>query len=171
MLSSRLDEKKNLTGAVEAYAFSKELQDKANLALFIRGVNDLCSDLSCLQDKERDILEPIVKLIEEQNIRDKVFCFNIGSQGELAAAYRYFAGLGSVFALTAFYEPFGLAPIEAAACGLAVVATKNGGPSEIFKARRLRSTRRPLRRPKHRRRTIGGDRKIRRAFRVGARTR
>ena len=38
----------------------------------------------------------------------------------------------SVFALTSFYEPFGLAPIEAAACGLAVVATKNGGPSEIF---------------------------------------
>ena len=34
--------------------------------------------------------------------------------------------------MTAFYEPFGLAPIEAAACGLAVVATKNGGPSEIF---------------------------------------
>ena len=34
--------------------------------------------------------------------------------------------------LTAFYEPFGLAPIEAAACGLACAVTKNGGPSEIF---------------------------------------
>ena len=40
--------------------------------------------------------------------------------------------LQKVFTLTAFYEPFGLAPIEAAACGLACVATKNGGPSEIF---------------------------------------
>ena len=37
-----------------------------------------------------------------------------------------------MFALTSFYEPFGLAPIEAAACGLAVVATRNGGPTEIF---------------------------------------
>ncbi len=54
------------------------------------------------------------------------------SQAELAAAYRFFAARNSVFALTALYEPFGLAPIEAAACGLAVVATKNGGPSEIF---------------------------------------
>lgn len=34
--------------------------------------------------------------------------------------------------MTAFYEPFGLAPIEAAACGLVCVATQNGGPSEIF---------------------------------------
>ena len=56
----------------------------------------------------------------------------IKSQKELAAAYRILALQGSVFALTAFYEPFGLAPIEAAACGLACVATKNGGPSEIF---------------------------------------
>jgi sucrose-phosphate synthase len=37
---------------------------------------------------------------------------------------------GSVFALTALYEPFGLAPLEAAATGLPVVATQNGGPSE-----------------------------------------
>ena len=35
-----------------------------------------------------------------------------------------------MFALTALYEPFGLAPLEAAAAGLAVVATRNGGPSE-----------------------------------------
>jgi sucrose-phosphate synthase len=37
-----------------------------------------------------------------------------------------------VFVLSSLYEPFGLAPIEAGACGLAVVATRNGGPSEIF---------------------------------------
>jgi sucrose-phosphate synthase len=39
----------------------------------------------------------------------------------------------SVFALTALYEPFGLAPLEAAVAGLPVVATKNGGPSESFR--------------------------------------
>ncbi len=37
-----------------------------------------------------------------------------------------------MFALTAFYEAFGLAPIEAAACGLVAVSTANGGPAEIF---------------------------------------
>ena len=39
----------------------------------------------------------------------------------------------SVFALTALYEPFGLAPLEAAAAGLPVVATLNGGPSESLR--------------------------------------
>ncbi len=38
----------------------------------------------------------------------------------------------SVFALTAFYEPFGLAPLEAAATGLPIVVTRNGGPAEIW---------------------------------------
>ena len=61
-----------------------------------------------------------------------VHFLNIRSQAELAATYRYFAARGSVFALTSFYEPFGLAPIEAAAAGLAPVATNNGGPTEIF---------------------------------------
>ncbi len=133
VVSSRLDEKKNILGVVEAYAHSKELQDRANLAVFIRRVDDPFADISGLSEKERRILQPILGVIEEQNIRDRVFFFNIKSQVGLAGAYRYFAGLKSVFALTAFYEPFGLAPIEAAACGLAVVATKHGGPSEIFK--------------------------------------
>ena len=65
-------------------------------------------------------------------IKDKVDFFNITSQQQLAAAYRFFARRRSIFALTSFYEPFGLAPIEAAACGLVVVATRNGGPTEIF---------------------------------------
>ena len=71
-------------------------------------------------------------MISAAGLREKVDFLNIKSQAELAATYRYLAHLQSVFVLTAFYEPFGLAPIEAAACGLACVATKNGGPSEIF---------------------------------------
>jgi hypothetical protein len=60
--------------------------------------------------------------------------FAIGGQVALAAAYRFFAARpGSVFALTAWYEPFGLAPLEAAAAGLPVVVTQNGGPSESFR--------------------------------------
>ena len=40
---------------------------------------------------------------------------------------------GSLFALTALYEPFGLAPLEAAAAGLPLVVTQNGGPSESLR--------------------------------------
>jgi sucrose-phosphate synthase len=62
-----------------------------------------------------------------------VFFLDLTSQKELAGAYKYFAIKHSVFVLTAFYEPFGLAPIEAGACGLVPVTTKNGGPGDIFK--------------------------------------
>ncbi len=133
IVSSRLDEKKNMIGVVKAYALSKPLQTKANLCIFIRGVDDPYSDISGLKASEQHILQPILDTIVQNNLRDNVFFLNIRSQKELAATYRYFAALGSLFALTAFYEPFGLAPIEAVACGLAVVATKNGGPSEVFK--------------------------------------
>ena len=132
VVSSRFDEKKNHLGAVKAYALSKDLQDRANLGIFIRGIDDPFSELERLPEKEQKIMRPLLAIIEQHQLKDKVFFLNIKSQKELASTYRYFAKLGSVFTLTAFYEPFGLAPIEAAACGLAVVATKNGGPSEIF---------------------------------------
>jgi sucrose-phosphate synthase len=132
LVSSRLDEKKNIIGIVRAYALSEKLQGKANLGIFIRGLDDPYSEINNLTDNEQSILGPILEITGQDKLKDKVHFFNIQSQEELAATYRYFAKLGSVFALTAFYEPFGLAPIEAAACGLSVVATKNGGPSEIF---------------------------------------
>ncbi|MCK5427187.1 MAG: glycosyltransferase, partial [Thermodesulfovibrionia bacterium] len=132
IVSSRLDEKKNIKGVVNAYVLSKELQTKAYLSIFIRGIDDPYSDFNILPETEQRILQPILDIIEQNNLKDNIFFCNIKSQKELAATYRYFAGVCSVFALTAFYEPFGLALIEAAACGLSVVATKNGGPSEIF---------------------------------------
>jgi sucrose-phosphate synthase len=130
--SSRLDEKKNILGIVKAYAGSAELQQAARLGIFIRGITDPFSDIGTLPEAEQAVLGPILATIEDAGIRTRVDFFDIRSQQALAATYRYFARRGSVFALTAFYEPFGLAPIEAAACGLAVVATKNGGPTEIF---------------------------------------
>lgn len=132
VVSSRLDEKKNIIGVVDAYANDLRLQKKSGLAICIRGVDDPFRDIELLAANEQQVLQPILDRIDAAGIRDKVIFLNIQSQQELAATYRFFAGLGSVFVLTAFYEPFGLAPIEAAACGLVNVATKNGGPSEIF---------------------------------------
>ena len=93
---------------------------------------DPYSEVDTLPPAEQDVLRPILNMILEAGLREKVDFLDIRSQAELASTYRYFARRKSVFILTAFYEPFGLAPIEAAACGLACVATKNGGPSEIF---------------------------------------
>ncbi len=131
ILSSRLDEKKNHFMAVKAYVNSKKLQKKANFAIFLRNIKNPY-DLDSLMESEKKILKPIIELITENNLQNNFFFFDLRSQLELATAYKYFAKLKSVFLLTAYYEPFGLAPIEAGACGLAVVATKNGGPQEIF---------------------------------------
>ena len=132
VVSGRMDEKKNVLGVVRAYAECEALCRRASLVLCVRGIDDPFSKIDRLAQAEQEVLRPILSLIEEAGIRDRVHFLNIPSQLDLAATYRYFAEWGSVFALTSYYEPFGLAPIEAAACGLAPVATKNGGPSEIF---------------------------------------
>jgi sucrose-phosphate synthase len=132
VVSSRLDEKKNVIGVVRAYVASRALQARAALVLCVRGIDDPYGEAEKLAGPEREVLEPILEAILDAGVRDRVRFLNIRSQGELAATYRYFGRRGSVFALTSFYEPFGLAPIEAAACGLAPVATRNGGPTEIF---------------------------------------
>ena len=132
LVSSRLDEKKNIIGVVQAYSEDNALIEKANLVLCFRGINDPAADIHKLSKEEQIVLRKILKIIERGHIQKHVHFLNIGSQLELAATYRYFAQRRSVFALTSLYEPFGLAPLEAAATGLVPVVTKNGGPSEIF---------------------------------------
>ena len=130
--SSRLDPKKNLLGLVEAFAGSAELQRAANLLIVLRGQDDLHGRQG-LNETERAILDQVEALCDEHDLWGKVSGFSLGSQAELAAAYRYLSGQRSVFALTALYEPFGLAPLEAIAAGLPAVVTQNGGPSESLK--------------------------------------
>ena len=132
VISSRLDEKKNIIGVIKAYAKNKNLQHKANLGLCIRGIGHPENDMARLGKEEQRVLRDILKVANTANIRRDIYFLDIRSQRELSATYRYFAAKGSVFALTSLYEPFGLAPIEAAATGLAAVATNKGGPTEIF---------------------------------------
>ncbi len=132
LVSSRLDEKKNILGVVKAFAESPQLRQRAGLIISVRGIDDPFAEIDRMAENERPVMQAILSAITEAGLKDRVRFLNIPSQQQLAATYRFFAERGSVFALTAFYEPFGLAPIEAAACGLACVATRNGGPSEIF---------------------------------------
>ena len=132
IVSSRLDEKKNIIGLVQAYSEDNALIKKAHLVLCFRGINDPVADIYKLSKEEQIVLRKILNITKRDHIHKNVHFLNIGSQLELAATYRYFAQRGSVFALTSLYEPFGLAPIEAAATGLVPVVTKNGGPSGIF---------------------------------------
>ncbi len=131
--SSRLDEKKNHMGLVRAFAASPDLQAAANLLLVIRGASDPLRAPGDLSPGERAIMEQVTAHMDTHHLWGVVGAFPLNSQAELAAGYRYLAERGSIFALTAFYEPFGLAPLEAMSCGLPAVVTKNGGPSESMR--------------------------------------
>jgi sucrose-phosphate synthase len=131
--SSRLDRKKNHMGLVQAFAASQSLQASANLALVVRGLDDPLHDYGSLSQEERAIMDEITSSLTEHGLWGQVTAFPLNSQQELAAAYRRLADRGSVFALTALYEPFGLAPLEAMSCGLPAVVTQNGGPSESLR--------------------------------------
>jgi sucrose-phosphate synthase len=78
-------------------------------------------------------MDEITGLMREHGLWGLVTAFPLNSQEELAAAYRSLAGRGSAFSVTALYEPFGLAPLEAMSCGLPAVVTQNGGPSESLR--------------------------------------
>jgi sucrose-phosphate synthase len=131
--SSRLDAKKNHMGLVQAFAASAELRAGANLAIVVRGLDDPLHDHSGLSPGEKAILDQIATALDQEVLRGLVTAFPLNSQAELAAAYRILAQRHSAFALTALYEPFGLAPLEAMSCGLPAVVTRNGGPSESMR--------------------------------------
>jgi len=128
--SSRLDPKKNHLGLVRAFAQSETLQEQANLVFITGALDDPLRDDSDARPTEQEVLADVREVVDENDLWGKVSGFGLRGQPALAAAYRFLAGQGSVFALTAHYEPFGLAPLEAAAAGLPVVVTQNGGPSE-----------------------------------------
>jgi sucrose-phosphate synthase len=133
--SSRLAPKKNLVGLVQAFAMSKTLQERANLVLLTGGLDDPLREEANNDLAEQAVLCPIREVVSENKLWGKISAFGLldQSQESLAATYRFMRQRRSVFALTALYEPFGLAPLEAAAAGLPVVATQNGGPSESLR--------------------------------------
>lgn len=130
--ASRLDQKKNHLTLVKAFAGDKNLQESSNLVITLRGIENPFEDYSSAAGEEKEILDQIMEVIEENNLKGKVSMFPLSSQKELAECYGYLAERESVFSLTSFYEPFGLAPVEAMAAGLPAVVTKNGGQSEIM---------------------------------------
>ena len=131
--SSRLDPKKNHRSLVEAFASSPTLRESANLVIVTGNLENPLEDYRDADADERAVLDGIMEVIERARMRGMVSMFSLRGQRRLAAAYRLLAARRSVFALTADYEPFGLAPLEAMAAGLPAVVTKNGGPSESLR--------------------------------------
>lgn len=132
ILASRLDQKKNHSGLLKAYALDKSLQEKANIAISLRGVEDAYISYANLKGEEKVLMDELMSLIEDYQLKGKVTFINILSQAALAACYRYFSKRNSIFSLTSTYEPFGLAPIEAMCAGLPAAVTQYGGPADVL---------------------------------------
>ena len=133
ILSSRIDAKKNHLGVIKAFANNKALREKAHLVIVVRGVEDVYESIDTLKESEKKIVKEWLTFIKENRLKNHVSFYNAENQHDLAALYRTAREKGSFFCNPALYEPFALTVIEAMSCGLPVVATRNGGPSEILR--------------------------------------
>ncbi|KAK8962583.1 Sucrose-phosphate synthase [Platanthera guangdongensis] len=127
---SRPDPKKNITTLLKAFGESRLLRDLANLTL-IMGNRD---DIDELPSGNASILTTVLKLIDKYDLYGHVAYPKHHNQGDVPEIYRLAAKTKGVFVNPALVEPFGLTLIEAAAHGLPMVATKNGGPVDIHRA-------------------------------------
>ncbi len=125
---SRADARKNNQTLLEAYGESKPLQEVANL-LIVAGNRD---DLRDLDEGAQSVLTELLIGIDAHDLYGRVAMPKQFSQDQVSEIYRLVAGSGGVFVNPALTEPFGLTLLEAAASGLPLVATENGGPVDII---------------------------------------
>ncbi|GMN56471.1 hypothetical protein TIFTF001_025587 [Ficus carica] len=126
---SRPDPKKNVTTLLKAYGECQALRELANLTLIL-GNRD---DIEEMSNSSSSVLTTVLKLIDRYDLYGQVAYPKHHKQSDVPHIYRLAAKTKGVFINPALVEPFGLTLIEAAAYGLPIVATKNGGPVDILK--------------------------------------
>ncbi len=125
---SRPDERKNILTLIEAYGESEQLQQQANL-LIIAGNRE---DIRDLEKGAQSVLTNVLLLIDSYDLYGQVAVPKKHRAEEVPQIYRMVAASGGVFINPALTEPFGLTLLEAAASGIPLVATENGGPVDII---------------------------------------
>ncbi len=125
---SRADERKNIQTLLEAYGESDQLQQVANLVI-IAGNRD---DIRELDSGSQGVLTDLLLLIDQYDLYGRVAIPKHHLADEVPQIYRIAAKSKGVFVNPALTEPFGLTLLEAAASGLPLVATENGGPVDII---------------------------------------
>ena len=125
---SRAVRRKNIPALVEAYGRSSILRERHNLVLVL-GCRE---DLRQLEKQQRDVFHQIFELIDKYDLYGKVALPKQHKRETIPAIYRWAADLKGLFVNPALTEPFGLTLLEAAACGLPMIATDDGGPRDIL---------------------------------------
>lgn len=125
---SRPDKRKNIVSLIEAYGQSEILQERANI-LIIAGNRD---DIDDLERGAQEVFHELLVAIDRYDLYGKVTIPKHHRRDEVPLIYRIAAATRGVFVNPALTEPFGLTLIEAAASGLPIVATEDGGPRDIM---------------------------------------
>lgn len=125
---ARPDERKNLTTLVRTFGENSELREAANLVIVV-GNRD---DVETMEKGPREVLKRLLALIDYYDLYGYVAYPKHHEQEHVDELYRMAAKSKGLFINPALTEPFGLTLIEAAACGLPIVATHDGGPRDII---------------------------------------
>lgn len=129
LVLARPDPRKNLPAHVHAYGRDRALQERANLVL-IAGTRD---DLADMEADAQELITEILVLVDHYDLYGKVAYPKAVPSSDIPVLYRLAAASRGVHVNAALTEPFGLTLIEAAASGLPIVATSDGGPRDIIK--------------------------------------
>ncbi len=124
----RPEMRKNLRRLVTAFGESPELRALTNLAI-VAGNRD---DIRSMDEAQADVLKDLLLDVDRYDLWGSVALPKQHQPDDIPALYRLAAQRRGVFVNPALTEPFGLTLIEAAASGLPVVATRDGGPSDIL---------------------------------------
>ncbi len=125
---ARADERKNLPGLIRAFSGNRWLRENANL-IVIGGNRD---KLDKLPPPARKVWMELLRTIDDGNLYGSIAYPKTHKAPEVAGLYRWCAERKGLFVNPAFTEPFGLTLLEAAAAGLPLVATRDGGPRDII---------------------------------------
>lgn len=126
---SQLEASKNLSGLIECYGISPELQERCNLILV---TNKLRPEEATNLEEVQEI-EKLYQLIEQYSLQGKVRWIGMRLPlRDIGEAYRVIADRQGIFVHLARFEAFGQSILEAMICGLPTFATQFGGSTEII---------------------------------------
>ena len=125
---SRAVRRKNIPALVEAFGRSAVLRKRHNLVLVL-GCRE---DPRQLEKQQREVFQQVFDLVDRYDLYGQVAYPKQHRRDQIPAIYRWAAKRRGLFVNPALTEPFGLTLLEAAACGLPMVATDDGGPRDIL---------------------------------------
>jgi sucrose-phosphate synthase len=130
----RPDARKNIPALLEAFASSPTLSRRHNLVLVLGsgGTGPAEAQAGPAEPPASSLCQQVLTRVRHHQLEGRVACPQQLRRDQIPALYRWAACRQGVFVNPALTEPFGLTLLEAAASGLPLVATSDGGPREIL---------------------------------------